>query len=408
MDLLQGRIVIVGAGQAGARAAEALRAAGHAGPITLVGEEEHLPYERPQLSKALLLHRESNPIFIRNQQEWSDLGIALKTSSRVIAADGIRRVIGLESGEELPFDRLLLATGTRVRRLAEIDDGPLPVRYLRGMADALVLREELQAGRGVVVVGGGVVGLEVASAAIARGCRVTVLEKAPRLLPRVGSRAVAEYVQGLHESRGAEIVCRAVIERVTGDGVEVNGRLVFADLILVGVGVDPATGLATQLGLDAAHGIRVAPNGATDADGVFAAGDVATQWSRCHSRWMRVENWANAQNQAIATAKTMAGAETAYDAPPWFWSDQYDANIQILGNPAGGSEYVRGEVTTGRFVTVSVTDGEVVGGVTVNSPRDMAVLRRLVASRKTVRASDLENPAFELKRALTAQEGGRR
>jgi p-cumate 2,3-dioxygenase ferredoxin reductase subunit len=404
LDLTQARIVIVGAGQAGARAAEALREAGHRGSITLVGEEQHLPYERPQLSKNILVDRDPNPAFIRTDQQWSDLDVTVLASSRAVAADGRKRVIGLANGQELAFDRLLLSTGTRVRRLAELDNGPLPVRYLRGIGDALALREELRPGRKIVLVGGGVVGLEVASAAIARGCRVTVLEKADRLLPQIGSNALSRHVRQLHdEAKGAEIVCGASVKRATANGLELtDGRLIAADLVLVGVGVEPVTELARQLGLDAEHGIRVGPTGATAADGVYAAGDVAEQWSRCHGRWMRVENWANAQNQAIATARAMEGGETGYDAPSWFWSDQYDANIQVVGNPAGGEEVVRGDVSGGRFVTVSIRDGEVIGGIAVNSARDMAVLRRLVSSRKPVRKGDLENPTFELKRSLAA------
>ncbi len=403
MDPQQARIVIVGAGQAGARAAEALRAAEHHGSITLIGEEEHLPYERPQLSKALLIDGYRNPAFIRQSKEWTDLDVALLTSSRAIAADGDRRVIGLANGQELAFDRLLLTTGTRVRRLPELDNGPLPVRYLRSMGDALALRRELQPGRRIALIGGGVVGLEVASAAITRGCRVTILEKADRLLVQTGSIALSQFMRDLHASRGAEIICGAAVEQATSDGVKLNGgRSIAADMILVGVGVEPVTDLARQLGLDAEHGISVTPAGVTAADDIYAAGDVAEQWSPNHGRWMRVENWANAQNQAIATAKVMAGIETAYDAPPWFWSDQYDANIQVVGNPAGGDEIVRGDVEAGRFITISIRDGEVVGGVTVNSARDMAVLRRLVASRKAVRKSDLENAAFELKRSLAA------
>lgn len=399
----QARIVIVGAGQAGARAAEALREAGHRGAITLVGEEEHLPYERPQLSKAVLIDREPSPTFIRGTQEWSDLEVTLLTSSKVITADGRKRVIGLANGRELAFDRLLFSTGTSVRRLAELDTGPLPVRYLRGISDALALRGELQPGRRIVLVGGGVVGLEVASAAIARGCAVTILEKANGLLPQIGSRTLSQYARQLHESRGAEIVCNASIKQVATNGLQLtDGRFISADLALVGVGVEPVTELARQLGLDVDHGIRVGPTGATAADGIYAAGDVAEQWSRCHGRWMRVENWANAQNQAIATAKVMAGSETAYDAPSWFWSDQHGANIQVVGNPAGGEEVVRGDVPGGRFVTISVRDGEVIGGAAVNSARDMAVLRRLVTTRKPVRKGDLENPAFELKRSLAA------
>lgn len=403
MDPQQARIVIVGAGQAGARAAEALRAAGHRGPICLVGEEEHLPYERPQLSKAILIERDPNPILIRQAKEWSDLDIALLTSSRVAATDAQRRVVGLANGKELPFDRLLLATGTRVRRLPELDHGPLPVRYLRGMNDALALRGELQPGRRIALVGGGVVGLEVASAATGRGCLVTIIEKADSLLPQIGSRSLSRYLRHLHSSKGAEIVCDTLVRRTTSGGLQLDdGRFIPVDLALVGVGVEPVTELAHQMGLDCQRGIRVTSTGATAADGIFAAGDVAEQWSRSHDRWMRIENWANAQNQAIATARSMAGVETAYDVPSWFWSDQYDANIQVVGNPAGGDEIVRGDVADGRFITISVRDGEVVGGITVNSARDMAVLRRLVASRKPVRRSDLENPALELKRLLAA------
>lgn len=403
LDPQQERIVIVGAGQAGARAAEALRAAGHRGAISLVGEEDHLPYERPQLSKALLTERDSNPTFIRPREEWRELGIDLLTSSRVVGADAWKRVIGLASGQELTFDLLLLATGTRVRRLPELDNGPLPVRYLRGIGDALTLRAELQPGRRIAMIGGGVVGLEVASAAMGRGCSVTIIEKAAGLLPQIGSASLDRYLRHLHASRGAEILCGASVKRATSLGLELDdGRFISIELALVGIGVEPVIELAHQLGLDSQHGIRVTSSGATQADGIFAAGDVAEQWSRSHDRWMRVENWANAQNHAIATAKSMAGVATAYDAPSWFWSDQYDANIQVVGNPAGGEEIVRGDGGAGRFVTISVRDGEVVGGITVNSARDMAVLRRLVASRKPVRKSELENPALELKRLLAA------
>jgi p-cumate 2,3-dioxygenase ferredoxin reductase component len=403
LDPQQARIVIVGAGQAGARAAEALRAAGHRGPISLIGEEEHLPYERPQLSKAILIDRVSNPALIRQHQQWNDLDVALHTSSHVVAADAERRVVGLASGQELAFDRLLLTTGTRVRQLPELDNGPLPVRYLRCMNDALALRQELQPGRRIALIGGGVVGLEVASAAIGRGCHVTIIEKADGLLPQIGSGSLREYLRHLHASKGAEIVCGCLAKRTTSRGLELDDcRFIPADLALAGVGVEPVTELAHQLGLDSQRGIRVTSSGATAADGIFAAGDVAEQWSRSHDRWMRVENWANAQNQAITTAKSMAGVATAYDAPSWFWSDQYDANIQVVGNPAGGDEIVRGDVGAGRFITISLRDSEVVGGITVNSARDMAVLRRLVASRKPVRRSELENPALELKRLLAA------
>jgi len=187
VNLSKTRVVIVGAGQAGGRAAEALRAAGHSGPITLVGEEAHLPYERPQLSKAILLDSEPNPAFIRSSGDWAGLDVTLSTSSRAVAADIDRREIGLKDGRTFPFDQLLLATGTRPRRMAELEGTALPVSYLRCMDDALALRSALQPGKKVVLVGGGVIGLEVASAAVARGCHVAVIEKAETVLPQIGS-----------------------------------------------------------------------------------------------------------------------------------------------------------------------------------------------------------------------------
>ena len=271
------------------------------------------------------------------------------------------------------------------------------------MNDALALRQALQPGRTVVLIGGGVIGLEVAAAAIARGCKVTILEKADALLPQIGSPVLSQYARQLHLAKGVDVVCAASIKQADANGIELDdGRFFPADMVLVGIGVEPSADLARQLGLSVDQGVKVTPTGAAAIDGVYAAGDVAEQWSRCHGRWTRVENWANAQNQAIATAKNMAGAEAMYDAPPWFWSDQYDANIQIVGHPAGGEEIVRGDVANGNFTTISVRDGEVIGGIAVNAARDMAVLRRLAASRKAVRKSDLENPAFELKRALAA------
>jgi NADPH-dependent 2,4-dienoyl-CoA reductase/sulfur reductase-like enzyme len=403
VNLLKTRVVIVGAGQAGGRAAEALRAAGHVGPITLIGEEAHLPYERPQLSKSMLLDSEPNPAFIRASKDWAELDVTLSTSSCVVAADIGRREIGLADGRAFAFDQLLLAMGTRPRRMPELEAGPLPVSYLRCMDDALALRRALQPGKNVVLVGGGVIGLEVASAAVTRGCNVVVLEKAATLLPQVGSPALSQYALGLHAAKGVKIICNASIKRATANEIELDdGAVVPADMVLVGIGVEASVDLAHQLGLRTDHGIKVNTSGATAIDCIHAAGDVAEQWSRCHDRWMRLENWANAQNQAIATAKNMAGEATVYEAPPWFWSDQYDANIQIVGHPGGGDEIVRGNVANGRFTTLSIRDNEVVGGVAVNAARDMSVLRRLVASRKAIRRSDLENPNFELKRTLVS------
>ena len=259
------------------------------------------------------------------------------------------------------------------------------------MNDALALRQALEPGKTVVLIGGGVIGLEVASAAIARGCKVTVLEKADTLLPQIGSPALSRYARQLHSSKGVDVVCAASIKQATARGLELDdGRFVAADLVLVGVGVEPSAELARQLGLQVDQGVKVTPSGATPVDGIYAAGDVAEQWSRCHDRWMRARKLGQRTKSGDChREKHGRRGSTPYDAPPWFWSDQYDANIQIVGHPGGGEEIVRGDIVDGPFTTISLRDGEVIGGVTVNSARDMSVLRRLVSSRKDVRSKPI-------------------
>lgn len=401
MDLLESRIVIVGAGQAGARAAEALRAAGHRGAVTLIGDEPHPPYERPQLSKKMLLDQQADATFIRTTQEWSDLGVTLRTGTRAVTIDLGQRKLALSGGDDIGFDRLLIATGTRPRRLAALEGATVAVHYLRGIDDALTLRPQLVEGRRVALVGGGVIGLEVAAAALSRGCKVTIIERADHLLPQIGSPSLSRFAHDMFVKRGAAVLCNTELSDHHASGLMLaDGRVVDADVIVVGIGVEPAGELAQQIGLAGVQGIRVDARGATECDDVFAAGDVAEQWSACHDRWLRLENWANAQNQAIATARAMAGLDSRYEAPSWFWSDQFDANIQVVGHPAGANEIIRGDPGSARFSAISVRDGEVVGAVSVNNAKDMAMLRRLVASRKKVNPAALANPAFDLKRAL--------
>ena len=399
----QQSIVIVGAGQAGGRAAEALRAAQFSGSITMVGGESHLPYERPQLSKTMLLDRAVAPSFLHSCEEWSALGIDVHTGANATECDLARRVIGVADGREFQFDKLLITTGTRPRRLPALEEGPVPVHYLRGMDDALLLRKALERGRRVVLVGGGVIGLEVAAAAAERGCLVTVVEAMPDVLAQIGSRTISGYFRKLHAAHHVKLLIGVTAIRSVPGALEVSdGTLCPADFILVGIGVEPALDLASRLGLPSEHGIRVDRHGATELEGVYAAGDVALQWNRCCGRWMRIENWANAQNQAAATAKAMLGQDGGYDAVPWFWSDQYNVNLQVVGTLAGVEEVVRGDIGSGRFSVIGMRDGEIVGGATVNAPKDMAMLRRMVTLRKRANRGDLEDPGFDLKRALSA------
>lgn len=397
------RIVIVGAGQAGARAAESLRSSGFTGSIALIGEEPHLPYERPQLSKEILLKPDSAVAFIRSAEQWAEVGVDLHLGAPVVGADYEKNVVGLADGREFMFDQLLIATGTRPRRLVEIERGPTPVQYLRGIEDAVALRSRLVPQQRLVLVGGGVIGLEVAAAAAVCGCHVTVVEAAPCFMLHIGSKTLSRRLESLHHSHGIEIRYGVTVANNIEGGVELSdGTRLAADCLIVGVGVEPAVELGRSLGLATEQGIRVQDDGCSEIPGIYAAGDVALQFSRWHDRWMRIENYANAQNQASAIATVMLGGKYAAQAAPWFWSDQYGINIQVVGNPGTGDEIVRGgDADAERLTVVSMRDDELVGAITLNNARDMAALRRLVTSGARVARADLENPATDLRRIVS-------
>lgn len=396
-------IVIAGAGQAGGRAAEALRATGFTGTITLIGAEQHAPYERPQLSKEFLAAPDTAATSLRARESWlSELGIDLVTATELTAADRERCLVADSMGREYRFDRLLIATGTTARSLPALDGDPR-VHTLRDIGDAARLRPFLHARARVVIVGGGVIGLEAAAAAAKLGCDVAVIESESHLLARAFPKLVSDVVLAKHEAAGVRFQFGETVTAATQRGVRLSdGTELAADVILVGIGVDPALALARTIGLTAAGGVPVNDRGQTAMPEVFAAGDVALQWSPWHGRNLRIETWANAQNQAIATARNMLGADKAYADPPWFWTDQYDLNIQVAGDLAATETVVRGTVESGRFAVVGLRDGELVGALTVNAAKDMAMLRRLVAARRAVPRADLASPAFDLRRALAA------
>lgn len=400
----QGSIVIAGAGQAGARAAEALRAAGFTGSVTLVGSERHLPYERPQLSKELLLGTHEVAVSIKPAATWAELGIDLVLGTGVRDFDPAAGLVVLDDGRTLPCNRLLIATGTRPRRLPVLEAGPLPVHYLRTIEDAAAIKAAIDAKARIAIIGGGVIGLEAAAAATKSGCAVTVIEAAPGLLTRALPKPVSDFLRAKHEQHGVDFRIGVAPTGVDADGVILgDGSRVAAEVIIVGIGVEPEIALATRLGLDARDGIKVDSFGRTAIPGVYAAGDVALQFSPWHERWMRIETWANAQDQAANTARNMADQESDYGAPPWFWTDQYDINLQAVGDPVTTDPILRGDPDTGRFAIIALRGDRIVGAVVVNTPRDMAALRRIVAAGTAIARRDLENPATDLRRLIGAK-----
>ena len=397
------RIVIVGAGQAGARAALALRSAGHPGAITLIGAERHLPYERPQLSKDLLIKPAANVQFIKSAEDWAALGVDIWLGTPVVSVDPERREVGLADGRVAGYDRLLLTTGMSPRRCAALEGSAIPVSYVRNIGDALTIRERLAPGTRIVLVGGGIIGLEVAAAAVGKGCAVTVIEATDRLLSHALPKLVGTFLIGRHEAEGVAFRFGVTASGVSDGAVLLSdGSRLPADLIVVGIGVEPSAQIAAAFRLAESDSFRVDRTTATPAEDVYAAGDAAIQYSRWHDRWMRVDTWANAQNQAAAAARAMVGLDVCYEEPAWFWSDQHNVNLQAVGDPLGEEQVVRGAVESGKFSVISLRGGEVVGAVTVNDPREMGSLRKLVAARRSFPKADLEDVRFDLRRAAAA------
>ncbi|KVD38914.1 pyridine nucleotide-disulfide oxidoreductase [Burkholderia sp. ABCPW 11] len=339
-------MAIVGAGHAGGRAAQVLRASGWRGRIVLIGAEPHLPYERPPLSKGVLTgERSAAQCRLRDADAW-----AADRIERIVATveriDPPAREVRMSGGHVLRYDALLLATGGRARRLGVPGAALDGVVALRTLDDAAALGARLVPDARIVLIGGGFIGLEVAASARQRGCRVTVLDAAPRLLGRAVPEPIAARVHALHVQRGVAIGLNrrpvAIARRPDGAlavGLD-DGDTLIADTVVAGIGIEPADELARAAGLAVDRGIVVNARLETSAPGIYAAGDVAVFPSGSSGRLVRQETWHGAETQARAAALNMLGADEPYRDTPWFWSDQYDAQLQVAGEPALGEHTV--------------------------------------------------------------------
>ena len=399
--------VIVGAGQAGGRAAEAMRAHGFAGRIVVIGAEPHLPYERPPLSKQVLLGEyEPDKTHLHPATYYAEHEIELRLGVRAVAIDRAAARVELDDGTSAPYDKLLLATGSVVRRL------PLPgaelggVHVLRGIEDSLAIRDALRPGARIVIVGGGYIGLEVAAAAATRACEVTVIEVLDSLLARVMTAEMGDYFARLHRAHGVVVRLGAGVTAFEGAARVERVRLdddsaIAADAAVIAVGVVPETALAEAAGLDIGNGIAVDENTRTSDPNVFAAGDATEHPNPVLGRRVRLESWQNAQNQAIAAARAMCGEAEPYAEVPWFWSDQYDVNLQMLGLPDADAEsVVRGEMGSEAFTVFEMRGDRVLAATAVNGARDIAVARRLIAQKRRVEPARLADVATPLRALL--------
>jgi 3-phenylpropionate/trans-cinnamate dioxygenase ferredoxin reductase subunit len=405
--------VIVGASLAGAKAAETLREEGFDGRVVLVGSEEERPYERPPLSKDYLrgeVGREK--VYVHDDGFYAEHDIELRLGRTALSLDTANTRLELDDGELLSYDRLLLATGAEPRRLsvpgADLDG----VFYLRSVRDSDALRERLDRGGAVVVVGAGWIGAEVAASARQRGLDVTVVEPASVPLERVLGKEIGAIYGEIHADHGVRMLLGAGVDAFEGDGVvervrTSDGRVVDCDFVVVGVGVEPRIALAAQAGIAVDNGVLVDEHLQTSVPGVFAAGDVANAQHPFYGERIRVEHWANALNQAPAAARSMLGQSAAYDRLPYFFSDQYDVGMEYTGFARAWDRVVfRGDPATREFVAFWLVEDHVVAGMNVNVWDVTDPIKRLIGERIAVDDGELADTDVPLDELASATGRG--
>jgi 3-phenylpropionate/trans-cinnamate dioxygenase ferredoxin reductase subunit len=406
-------IIIVGGGQAGGDVTTALRQNGYEGSITLIGEEPQLPYLRPPLSKAFLAGEiTAGSLLTKAQMAYDKSGIAVRTGLRVDHIDRHEKILTLNNGESLPYSLLILATGGRPRVMKVPGAELKNIFYLRTIADVEFMQPAFLPGQRLVIVGGGYIGLEVASVAIKRGLDVTVLEGAPRVLARVTSPEMSAFYERVHRGQGVKIrtgvAVSGFLPSPAGDAVGMvecgEDEALPADLVIVGIGLIPNTELAEEAGLLVDNGIVVNEHEQTSDPHIYAIGDCAAHAHHGFlQRKVRLESVPNATEQARIAAAAICGKPLPAVTPPWFWSDQYKLKLQMVGLSDGYDEVVlRGDPETESFIAFYLRNQEIIAADAVNRVGEFMLSKRLVAERKAIPAAALADDSQPLK-AIAAQ-----
>ena len=416
-DAASSTAIIIGAGHAGGELAIALRNEGWEGRILLLGEEAHLPYHRPPLSKAYLAGSvEKSSLAIRPQMAYDKANVEFIGSVRVSRIDRANQRLELADGSQLAYDRLAIATGGRPRPLsvpnAAVAERCANFHYLRSLDDVEQIRAQLAPGKRLAIVGGGYIGLEVAASAIAQGLQVTVLEALPRVLQRVTAAELSAYYERKHREAGVDIRTGVQVAdlEVTGDTVTAvlcaDGSRLAADLVVVGIGLLANTELAAEAGLQVDNGILVDEHAQTSDPHIYAAGDCTNHPNALLGRRLRLESVPNALEQSRVAAANMAGKAKTYASVPWFWSDQYELKLKMVGLAEGFERLVlRGDPATDSFSAFYLKGDKVLAADTVNRPQDFIAAKRLVAEGIAVTAEQLADDGRPLKELLPAAQG---
>lgn len=400
---MTGSVVIVGGGQAGAQCALSLRQHGFTGAISIIGDESVVPYERPPLSKGFLkgdvvLDR----LFMRPAEIYAAQDITLRLGTTVTVLDRTAHTVRLATGETIPYGKLVLATGGRVRTLAVPGADLAGIHYLRTIAHVEEYRDLLEPGAQVVMIGGGYIGLEAAAVATARGCRATVIEAADRVLARVAAPEVSQFYEGVHRTNGVAIHTN---ETVTGFANDQGALRVMcgtashdADLVIVGIGISPNVELAQAASLAVEDGIVVDDCTRTADPDVYAIGDCSNHPSALYGGRQRIESVPNALGQGKACAAAILGQPAPFTEVPWFWSDQYDLKLQMNGVPRASDQVViRGDMAAHKFSACYVRDGILVACQAVNQAKDFIQSKKLIAARARVDLAKLKDATIALK-----------
>jgi 3-phenylpropionate/trans-cinnamate dioxygenase ferredoxin reductase component len=405
-------ILIVGAGQAAAQAAETLRKRGHTGALTLIGDEDLLPYQRPPLSKKYLAGAlEKDRLLFRHADHYAQHAVDLRLGFQAISLDRSSRRVDVTDGSHFVYDKLLLATGSRPKLLPLAGAELAGVHYLRTAADVDRLRREIHPGRRAVIVGGGYIGLEVAATCREAGVQVTVLEATNRVMSRVVSPVLSQFYQAEHQRHGVDILLGVRLQELLGQGSEgtqrvaavrlADGRELPADFVLVAVGVEPNDALARAAGLACEDGILVDEHCRTADPAIWAAGDCARQRNIHFDLSVRLESVDNAFEQGTSAALNMLGLTTVHDRVPWFWSDQFDLKLVIVGLAAGHDRIVvRGDRATRAFSVCYLKGGELIAVESVNHIKDQMAARKLIPARARPDPARLADDAIALKDTL--------
>ena len=396
-------LVIVGAGQSAIQCITSLRKEDYPGLITLVGEEEHLPYQRPPLSKGFLEDTVSNErLYFKKLEFFVENKVQLKLGTKAEEIDIENNNIHLSDNTKLSFDKLVFATGSSVRKLDFPGKDLNSIHYLRGLDDALSIKKDLQTRQNIVVVGAGYIGLEVAAIAAKQNKSVTVIEMADRVMNRTVDPQISDYYLNLHQKNGVTFKFNTSLKEIVGasnpekvicsDGAEVK-----ADMVIIGAGIMPNVELAENAGLSCDNGIVVNEFGKTDHTNIYACGDCTNHPNKLLNKKIRLESVHNAMEQSKTVASSIINKSMEYNQIPWFWSDQYDHKLQIVGLSGEHDKVImRGDMSEAKFMLFYTKDEKLIAVDAVNNSKEFLICKKLVANKVTIKPDEISNPDTNL------------